>query len=344
MDPPINRQWRYTGRGTRIADPQSFEWGTAPVPTPEDGQALVRNLWLSLDPTNILVLGPPPESGGLPVGEVMPGFGLSEVIESRLPGFAPGDLMHGPARWEDYSVTDGRGFIDAWKVPPGTPPEHALGAYGITGMAAYFGMMEVGRPRPGETVLVSAAAGGVGSIAAQIARIQGARVIGVAGGAAKCEWLLSEARLDGAIDHRTEDLPARLDALCPNGIDVYFDNTGGAILDEALARLRHNARVVICGATSRYAREPRPPGPINYLALCMASARMEGILAKDHAARFPEAAATLRGWIASGELTTKEDVTVGLENAPKALARLFDSANVGKQLVKIADPSTPPGR
>ncbi|MCI4329209.1 MAG: NADP-dependent oxidoreductase, partial [Thermoplasmata archaeon] len=192
---------------------------------------------------------------------------------------------------------------------------------------------------PGETMVVSGAAGGVGSVAGQIGRILDLRVIGIAGGPEKCQWLLREAGFQGAIDHRSENVGERLSALCPDGIDIFFDNTGGPVLDEAIARLRRNGRVVICGGTSRYAATDSPPGPGNYLSLCMVNGRMEGLLAKDYANRFPEAIDTLARWLREGRLHSKEDVLLGLETAPKALVRLFEGANVGKQLVKIADAS-----
>lgn len=181
----------------------------------------------------------------------------------------------------------------------------------------------------------------MGSIATQIAKIHGARVIGIAGGREKCDWLLGEAGIDAAIDRRTEEVGARLDALCPDGIDIYFDNTGGPILDAALARLRSKGRVVLCGGTSVYAQRPRPPGPSNYLQLCMVNGRMEGLLGRDYADRFPEAVRVLRGWLSSGQLRSKEDVVIGLENAPSTLARLYRGSNVGKQLLKVADDPGP---
>ena len=294
-----------------------------------------------MHPTALLSIIAPESKGGLPVGEVMQGDIASQVIESRLPGFEPGDLIDSFAGWEDYSLTDGQGWIPARKFSSDIPPNLALGTLGVTGMAAYFGVLEVGRPRSGETFVVSAAAGGVGSVAAQVAKIQGARVVGIAGGKEKCDWLLNEAGLDGAIDHRTEDVGKRLDELCPQGIDIYFDNVGGAILDEALKRLRQKGRVVLCGGTSRYGKSPLPPGPTNYLDLVMVNGRMEGILAKDYLPRFPEAVAAMKDWIRSGRLKSKEDIVVGLENAPAAFARNFTSENIGKQLLKIAEPPLP---
>jgi NADPH-dependent curcumin reductase len=342
MPAAINRQWLVASRpdGTRVGEP-NFRWAEVPIPSPAEGQTLVRNLWFSFDPTQIFLMSAPPESGGIPVGGVMRGLTASQVVSSGHPNFRPGDLVHGYSGWEDYSLTDGRGYFDTTRIPPGVSPNLALGTLGVTGMVAYFGVIEIGKPRKGETFVVSAAAGGVGSIAAQVAKIQGLRVIGIAGGKKKCDWLVGEAGIDGAIDYRSEDVGARIDALCPEGIDIFFDNVGGPVLDLALARLRKNGRVVVCGGTSLYGQEPQPPGPLNYLQLCMVNGRMEGLLGKDYVERFPEAVAALRGWLRSGQLKSKEDVVVGLENAPKTLARLFTGANFGKQLLKIADPDLP---
>lgn len=341
MPTGINRRWLLAKRPEGKVGEANFRWAEESIPSPAEGQALVRNLWISLHPTAILAMNSSESEDGVPLGGVMKGNLASQVLESRLPGFEPGDLVECFAGWEDYSAIDGRGFLPTRKFSPEIPPNLALGTLGVTGMAAYFGVLDVGRPRAGETFVVSAAAGGVGSVAAQIAKIQGLRVIGIAGGKEKCDWLLREAGLDGVIDHREEDVGKRLDELCPQGIDIFFDNVGGAILDEALIRLRQNGRVVVCGGTSRYGPAASPPGPQNYLALCMINGRMEGLLAKDYLPRFPEAVAAMRKWLRSGELKSKEDIVVGLEHAPAAFARLFESANVGKQLLKIADPPLP---
>jgi NADPH-dependent curcumin reductase len=333
-----NRQWLFVRRPDGPVGDHNFRWvESGAIPSPKEGEALVRNLWISFAPTSILALTPPEERGGLPLGSVMPSQTASVVLESKHPGWAPGDLLVGFTGWEDYSVTDGHAFIDTYKVPADVPPNLAVGTLGITGLVAYFGVLEVGRPHPGETFLVNAAAGGVGSVAAQIAKIQGLRVIGIAGGKPKCDWLLDEAGIDAVIDHRTENVAARLDALCPDGIDIFFDNVGGPILDEALARLRRNGRIIVCGGTALYGQKVQPPGPSNYLQLCMVNGRMEGLLGRDYLDRFPEAIAVLRGWLDSGQLKSKEDVTVGLEHAPNALARMFRGENIGKQLLKIAD-------
>lgn len=337
-----NRQWRIARRPNGPVREEDFKWTEGPIPSPAEGQFLVQNLWLSLDPTQILGLAyDGPEPGGIPLGGVMQGLALSRVLESRHPGFVAGDVVYGGSGWEDFSVGDGIGFQNTERVPPGTPPPMALGVLGITGMAAYFGVTALGRPTPGETFVLSGAAGGVGSIAGQIARILGARTVGIAGGAEKCDWLARVARLDGVIDHRSEDVSARLSELCPDGIDVYFDNVGGPLLDEALGRLRLQGRVVVCGGTSRYGAAAPAPGPKNYLNLCLVRGRMEGLLARDYADRFPEARATLRQWIAEGSLTPREDIAHGLANAPRSLLRLFSGENVGKQVLEIDAPPSP---
>jgi NADPH-dependent curcumin reductase len=332
-----NRRWLIGRHLDGPVGPQNFQWVESAIPTPAEGQMLVRNLWLSFDPTQILGMVPPPEQGGYPIGAPMGSFAASQVLESHLPQFRRGDIVYGASYWEDYSVVDGKGYWDTAKALPGASPRLAAGTLGITGMVAYFGVVEVGRPRPGETFVISAAAGGVGSIAIQIAKVLGARVIGIAGGAAKCEWLKDEARADEVIDHRREDVATRLDALCPDGIDVYFDNVGGPILDLALARLRPHARVVLCGTTARYLAEPALPGPQNYWQLIMVNGKMEGLLGRDYFDRFTEAMTALKRWLDEGRIRSKEDVVEGLENAPETLARLYSGANVGKQLLKIAE-------
>jgi NADPH-dependent curcumin reductase CurA len=340
MTDPVNRQWLLAERPTGTVGAGTFRWSESPVPTtPPDGQFLVRNLWLSFDPTQYLSIANDGE-GAIAIGSVMRGLAVSEVVESRHPSFRNGDIVHGFSGWEDYSVLDGTGFLDTAKVPPSVSPNLAAGTFGVTGMAAYFGVVDVARPKAGETFVVSAAAGGVGSIAGQIAKILGLRVIGIAGGKEKCDWLVGEGRFDAAIDHRTEKVAERLDALCPEGIDIYFDNVGGPLLDDALARLRTNGRVIVCGGTSQYATKDPAVGPSNYLALCMVRGRMEGILARDYADRFPVAVEAMSAWLRSGQLRSKEDVLVGLEHAPSGLARLYSGANLGKQLVKIADASS----
>lgn len=309
---------------------------------PKDGEMLLRNLWLSVDPTQVLHANG--ETGPLStaIGEAMHCTAASRVVESRIPGFEPGDLVQGWSGWEDYTTVarggEGPGAFPVQKVPPGTPLNLALGTYGATGMAAYFGVVDVGRPRAGETFVVDSAAGGVGSVAGQIARILGCRVIGIASGSERRDWLVRDLRFDGAIDLRTEDLEERLTALCPEGIDIFFLNSGrSSVLDVALARLRRLGRVVLCGGTSYYLAKEAPPGLKNLLSLIMSRGRMEGVLHWEYDQRFGEAREAIGGWIRSGQLVSPEDVLVGLEHAPEALTRVFQGANRGKQLVKIAD-------
>lgn len=337
----VNRRWLFDRRVEGPVGDANFRWAHAEVGSPGEGEMLVRNLWLDIAPTQVLAMMAGPEEGGIPPGSPVPGYAVSQVIESRLARFSPGDLVYVASAWEDYSVIDGKGYWDAARLPAGVSPRLAAGALGITGIVAYFGVTETARPRPGETFLVSAAAGGVGSVAAQVARILGLRVIGIAGGKAKCDWLRSDAGVEAAIDHRAEDVASRLTDICPEGIDIYFDNVGGPLLELALERLRPRGRVVLCGTTARYRETTPPPGPKNYWQLIMVNGRMEGLLGRDLFDRFPEAMVALKKWVDTGQLRPKEDVVMGLEGAPKALGRLLAGENLGKQLVKVADPSPP---
>jgi len=237
--------------------------------------------------------------------------------------------------WEDYTITDGTGFSPAFRVPDGVPLNWAAGALGLTGLVAYFGVHEVARPHPGEVFVISGAAGGVGSIASQLARICGLRVIGIAGSPAKCDWLLREAGADAAINYREEDVGKRLTELTPEGIDIFFDTVGGPTLEIALDRLRTGGRVVLCGVTSQYLANPRPPGPANLVQLIMVNGRMEGFLGRDYFPRRNEAFDAMLPLLRSGRLKSKEDILVGLREAPKALARLLAGENVGKQLLRM---------
>jgi NADPH-dependent curcumin reductase len=260
------------------------------------------------------------------------------VIESRAPGFTRGDLVQGTFGWQDYAVARPGGPVPVVKLPPGVPPTWALGVLGITGLTAYFGLLDIGRPKKGETVVVSGAAGATGSVAAQIARTLGCRVIGIAGGPEKCRWLTERARLDAAIDYKRENVPARLRELCPKGIDVYFDNVGGAILDAVLAQIADRARIALCGGISQYNEKEPPPGPRNIMSLVIHRARMEGFIVLDYLPRMGEGIGRLLSWVQAGEIAFEEDVQQGFENIPKTLLRLFEGRNLGKQLLHVADP------
>jgi len=332
--PGTNLQIRLAARPKGLPQESDFQQTEEPIPQPEDGQVLVRNILLSLDPAmrgwmNDVKSYVPP----IGIGEVMRGLTVGEVVESRLPGFAPGDLVSGIFGWQRYALAKAR---DLCRIPPGIEPAVALGPLGMTGLTAYFGLLDVGQLKADETVLVSGAAGAVGSIVGQIAKIKDCRAVGIAGTDEKCRWLTEELGYDAAINYKTsKDLNEEIRRACPKGVNVYFDNVGGEILDTALRNLALHARVVICGAISQYNATEPPKGPANYLALLVQRARMEGFVVLDFQARYAEAQAQLAGWLAEGKLHYREDVVEGLENAPKALLRLFDGSNTGKLMVKI---------
>ena len=337
MSNNVNRQWKLVRRPVGNIRADDFQLSEASIPTPEQGQVLVRNLWLSFDPTQRGWMTRDTYIPIIPLGDVMRAASVGQVVQSKHPDYKVGEFVQGAFGWQDYIATDGTGLIPMRTLPPGVPPNLALSLFGVTGPTAYFGVLDVGQVKAGETFVVSAAAGATGSVAGQIAKIKGCRVIGTAGGKAKCAWLKNELGFDGVIDYHSEDVGAQLSALCPNGIDVFFDNVGGAVLDEVLARLRLKARIVLCGAISRYDDITPMRGPANYFNLVLTRSRMEGFIILDYAARFPEAIGALAGWLKEGKLKQKEDVAIGLENAPTTIMRLFTGQNFGKQLLKIAD-------
>jgi NADPH-dependent curcumin reductase CurA len=269
------------------------------------------------------------------IGEVMRSLGAGEVVESRDPAFAPGQRVQGLFGWQDYATLRAEGPYPMLPLFADVPLETSLAVFGNTGMTAYFGMLDVGKPGPAETVVVSAAAGATGSVAGQIAKLQGARVVGIAGGADKCRYLTEELGFDAAIDYKGENLMTRLRQTCPQGIDVYFDNVGGKVLDAVLLHLALRGRIVMCGAISGYADQTGAAGPRNYLRLLRQRARMEGFIVLDYLHRANEAMAALRGWHETGHLKGRIDVLAGLEQAPLALQRLFTGENQGKQLVRL---------
>jgi NADPH-dependent curcumin reductase len=330
-----NRQWLLAQRPNGAIRDSDFKFVEADVPALGEGEALVRNLMLSCDPTQRGWIARDTYLPAVKIGEVVRSLGAGRIEASNNPDFAVGDIVSGRVGWQDYVVMNPKGQLN--KLPPGAPLELAMSALGLTGLTAYFGLLEVGRPVAGETVVVSGAAGATGSVVGQIAKIKGCRAIGVAGGAEKCRWLTDEAGFDAAIDYKSENVPARLKELCPKGVDIFFDNVGGDILDAALARLAMRGRVVLCGGIANYNAAEPPPGPKNYLNLVVQRGRMEGFLVSDFLSRAGEAIAALAGWVQAGKLKYKVDVQHGLENAPATLRRLFEGRNDGKQLLRIAE-------
>ncbi len=331
-----NRRIVLAERPTAAVEARHFRLETGTRPACPEGCAIVRNHYLSIDPTirdwmderksylPPIALGAPIRSGA-----------MGEVVESKLPDWKPGDIAATLGTWEDFSVVDGR--MMGRKITPidGVPLSAQLGVLGGNGLTAYYGMVEVGAPEPGQTVLVSAAAGGVGSIAGQIARIEGARAVGIAGSDEKCAWLVDELGYSAAINYKRENLYDAIRAACPDGVDVFFDNVGGEVLNAALAHINVGARVVLCGAISQLGAKKLPPGPANYVFLLTRRATMRGFVTMDYVQRWTETSAVLADWVQSGELRWRDHIVEGLENAPSALLGLFAGDNIGKMLVRL---------
>lgn len=311
-----------------------FARSDADMPVPTDGQLLVRNLILSIDAANRAWMQGLTYRSALAEGTVMAGLALSEVIESRAEGFVPGDLIFADTGWQDYAAIDAAVAV---RQPRTEPLSHLISAYGTSPLTAYFGLVEIAQLRAGETLLVSAAAGSVGNAVGQMARAMGARVIGVAGGTAKCRWLIDELGFDAAIDYKNEDLRDALKRTAPSGIDVYFDNVGGEILDRALFAMNEFGRVVCCGAISSYDGNKPVHGPRGVPGLVVTRRlTLRGLLVDDFADRFDEARGRIGDWVACGALRIVEDMIEGLDNAPAALIGQLAGQNRGKRMVRVA--------
>jgi NADPH-dependent curcumin reductase CurA len=331
----INGQCRLAARPVGLPTAADWEYVEGPAPEPHDGQFLVRVEYLSLDPAMRAWMNAGRSYiAPVGIGEVMRAAGIGTVVESRHPLYNTGDCVQGVFGVQRYALSDGGGVAQVdMKLAP--PPVH-LGVLGLSGLTAYFGLLKIGRPEPGQTVVVSGAAGSVGSVVGQIARIKGARSIGIAGGPDKCAWLLDELGFDAAIDYKAGDTAAQLRAHAPGGVDVFFDNVGGAVLDDVLTRLARGARVVISGAISQYNATEAPRGPSNYLQLLVARATMTGFVIFDYAEHFPAALAELAAWLRSGELRSREHVVDGdIEQFPEVLLKLFRGENTGKLVLAI---------
>ncbi len=332
-----NRRIVLRRRPTGLLDPRDAELLVGPAPSLADGEALLRTTYVGLDAAVRTWLNDQP--GYLPpvgIGEVIRAAGVGEVVESRCPAYEVGDIVTTLTGFQEYAII--RDDLFSTSIPAETDQRAIMSVYGSSGATAYFGMTEVGRPEPGQTVVVSAAAGATGSLAGQIAAIMGARVVGIAGGPQKCRVVVQDFGFDACIDYKAGDLPAALKQHCPAGVDVYFDNVGGEILDAVLGRLAPRARVVLCGVISSYLTGEHP-GPANYVNLLSRTASMQGFNSLAMWDRFDEAFAALRRWTAEGRLVHRETVWEGLESCVDALNGLFTGANVGKMLVKVAEPA-----
>jgi NADPH-dependent curcumin reductase len=334
--PDRNRRVVLAERPTGMVDERTVRIEEDDVPAPGAGEALARVRYLSIDPTIRTWMDDVP--GYLPpiaIDEVVRSAGVAEVVDSSCDSYRPGQLLFGLTGWQDYVIADD-GARALQPLPDGVSPTTALGVFGITGMTAYFGLLDVGAMKEGDTVVVSGAAGATGSTVGQIAKIKGAqKVVGIAGGPEKCAWIVDELGFDAAIDYKSADVAAELRELLPQGIDLYFDNVGGAILDASLANLALRGRVVLCGAISAYNDRAAARGPANYSVLISRRGRMEGFIIIDYIPRFPEAQAEMAGWLASGQLKAREHIVDGLEHAPDALNLLFTGGNTGKVIVRV---------
>jgi len=333
MTAAINRQVLLVEKPTGKLGPEHFKLVDGAVPEPKDGEALLRVRYISLDAANRAWMHGATYRAAVEANTVMAGGGIAEVISSKAPGLAPGDIVFGDTGWQDYAAVPAKHLS---KMPKLEPMTHLLSVYGIAGLTAYFGLLDVGKPKPGETVVVSAAAGSVGSLVGQIAKIKGCRVVGIAGGKDKCDWLTRELGFDAAVDYKDGAVFKALKAAAPNGIDVYFDNVGGDILEACLAQMNLRGRIACCGAISQYDGAPSATGPRGVPGLIVVKRLiMQGFIVMDYMDRRDAALAELQSWVASGRLKVQEDVIEGLENTPQALIGLLAGENRGKRMVKL---------
>lgn len=340
----VNRRWLLAARPHGMIKDSDFELVEETLRDPGPGEVLVRVTHLSFDPTQRGWLAADSYLPAVRLGDPVRASGVGQVVKSEHPGFKVGQLVQGGFGWQEYVLSKGETELGPiMPLFPGVTPEQALGVFGVTGLTAWFGLTDIGQPKAGDTVLVSGAAGATGSVVVQVARALGCKVIGIAGGPEKCHWVRAVAGADACIDYKSEDVAARIKALAPGGVNVVFENVGGEILEAALMNLAMHARVVLCGGISSYnAEDPSQMAGIRpYMQLTLMRARMEGFIIIDYAARFGEGVQALTKLMAEGKLKTAEDVQTGFENCPATLRRLFEGRNLGKQLLKLADPPLP---
>ena len=335
MTDKINRQWRLAARPVGLIKDSDFTWTEEAVPELSEGQMLVQNKYISLDPTNrIWVTDMPSYLPPVGIGEVMRGGAIGEVIESRHPAFEVGAHVQGLLGWQDYFVGTGQG-LQTLPSMPGVPLTAFMGLFSHIGLTAYFGLLDITNPQPGETLVVSAAAGAVGSLVGQIGKIKGMHVVGIAGSDDKCQWIVDELGFDAALNYKTENVLERLKTLCPNGIDVDFENVGGKILDNVMSLMNLHGRISLCGMISSYNSETPVPGPYNFASIISKRLRIEGFIVMDYYNRTQECMNDLGQWLMQGKLKYKIDEVEGLDQAPHALNKLFAGENTGKLVVKV---------
>jgi NADPH-dependent curcumin reductase CurA len=331
----VNHQYRLAARPVGLPKASDWSYTEEPIPEPGEGEVLVKVRYVSLDPA---MRGWMNDSRSyiapVGIGEVMRALGAGEVVASNHADVAVGESVSGMLGVQEYALASGAGVMSLDTSLAPLPV--FLGTLGMPGMTAYFGLLDIGRPQAGETVVVSGAAGAVGGVVGQLAKLKDARAVGIAGGSEKCRYLVEELGFDAAIDYKAEDLATALGEHCPKGVDVYFDNVGGQILDAALARLARRARVVLCGAISQYNATAAMKGPSNYMSLLVNHASMTGFVVSDYGDRYVEGLREMVGWFAEGKLSSREDIAEGLENFPETLLRLFRGENTGKLVLKLA--------
>jgi len=333
MSNGVNRQVLLVEKPSGKLGLEHFKMSEAAMPEPKDGEALLRVRYISLDAANRAWMHGATYRAAVEANTVMAGGGVAEVVTSKAPGLAPGDIVFGDTGWQDYAAVPAKALS---KLPKIEPMTHLLSVYGIAGLTAYFGLLDIGKPKTGETVVVSAAAGSVGSIVGQIAKIKGCRVVGIAGGKDKCNWLTSELGFDAAVDYKDGAVFKALRAAAPDGIDVYFDNVGGDILEACLAQMNNRGRIACCGAISQYDGVPSGHGPRGVPGLIVVKRLlMQGFIVMDFMGRRDEALKELQSWVSAGKLKVQEDIINGLENTPKALIGLLAGENRGKRMIKV---------
>ena len=329
----INRQVLLVEKPSGKLGPEHFKMSEGGIPEPKDGEVLLRVRYISLDAANRAWMHGATYRAAVETNTVMAGGGIAEVIASKSPALTPGDIVFGDTGWQDYATVPAKHLS---KMPKLEPMTHLLSIYGIAGLTAYFGLLDVGKPKAGETVVVSAAAGSVGSIVGQIAKLKGCRVVGIAGGKAKCDWLTSELGFDAAVDYKDGSVFKALKAAAPGGIDVYFDNVGGDILEACLAQMNLRGRIACCGAISQYDGAPAATGPRGVPGLIVVKRLiMQGFIVMDYMEQRDAALKDLQAWVASGQIKVQEDVIDGLENTPAALIGLLAGENRGKRMVRL---------